>query len=382
MKKIWIGVLILIIAALAVSLIVTQTKKEPEEIKIGAIFALTGDAAMYGESAKNGLELAIEELNKKLLDKKITVVYEDNQGDPSKAVSSFQKLADVDKVKYIIGPLGTPEVLAIAPIAEKKKIIILTPTSSGPQLTQAGDYIFRNCMSDLIEGAALAEFVFKELKTRTAGILYINNDYGIGLRDAFKKRFDVLGGEILAEESFRRGDTDFRTQLLKIKFKNPRVLLLTGYAEMGRILKQARELGIEIQVVSTSNFEMPEILEIAGNAAENIYYTYQGFDIESEEEVVKKFTNSYRAKYNKDPDIFAALTYDAMKILAKAIERGGTDVENVKKELYGIKNFIGVTGKTSFDKNGDVIKPIGIKKVEDGKFIWVNKKFEFDFQGR
>jgi len=382
MKKIWIGVLILIIAALAVSLIVTQTKKEPEEIKIGAIFALTGDAAMYGESAKNGLELAIEELNKKLLDKKITVVYEDNQGDPSKAVSSFQKLADVDKVKYIIGPLGTPEVLAVAPIAEKKKIIILTPTSSGPQLTQAGDYIFRNCMSDLIEGAALAEFVFKELKTRTAGILYINNDYGIGLRDAFKKRFDVLGGEILAEESFRRGDTDFRTQLLKIKFKNPRVLLLTGYAEMGRILKQARELGIEIQVVSTSNFEMPEILEIAGNAAENIYYTYQGFDIESEEEVVKKFTNSYRAKYNKDPDIFAALTYDAMKILAKAIERGGTDVENVKKELYGIKNFIGVTGKTSFDKNGDVIKPIGIKKVEDGKFIWVNKKFEFDFQGR
>jgi len=382
MKKIWIGVLILIIAALAVSLIVTQTKKEPEEIKIGAIFALTGDAAMYGESAKNGLELAIEELNKKLLDKKITVVYEDNQGDPSKAVSSFQKLADVDKVKYIIGPLGTPEVLAIAPIAEKKKIIILTPTSSGPQLTQAGDYIFRNCMSDLIEGAALAEFVFKELKTRTAGILYINNDYGIGLRDAFKKRFDVLGGEILAEESFRRGDTDFRTQLLKIKFKNPRVLLLTGYAEMGRILKQARELGIEIQVVSTSNFEMPEILEIAGNAAENIYYTYQGFDIESEEEVVKKFTNSYRAKYNKNPDIFAALTYDAMKILAKAIERGGTDVENVKKELYGIKNFIGVTGKTSFDKNGDVIKPIGIKKVEDSKFIWVNKKFEFDFQGR
>ena len=382
MKKIWIGVLILIIAALAVSLIVTQTKKEPEEIKIGAIFALTGDAAMYGESAKNGLELAIEELNKKLLDKKITVVYEDNQGDPSKAVSSFQKLAYVDKVKYIIGPLGTPEVLAVAPIAEKKKIIILTPTSSGPQLTQAGDYIFRNCMSDLIEGAALAEFVFKELKTRTAGILYINNDYGIGLRDAFKKKFDILGGVILAEESFRKGDTDFRTQLLKIKFKNPRVLLLTGYAEMGRILKQARELGIEIQVVSTSNFEMPEILEIAGNAAENIYYTYQGFDIESEEEVVKKFTNSYRAKYNKDPDIFAALTYDAMKILAKAIERGGTDVENVKKELYGIKNFIGVTGKTSFDKNGDVIKPIGIKKVEDGKFIWVNKKFEFDFQGR
>ena len=382
MKKIWIGVLILIIAALAVSLIVTQTKKEPEEIKIGAIFALTGDAAMYGESAKNGLELAIEELNKKLLDKKITVVYEDNQGDPSKAVSSFQKLADVDKVKYIIGPLGTPEVLAIAPIAEKRKIIILTPTSSGPQLTQAGDYIFRNCMSDLIEGAALAEFVFKELKARTAGILYINNDYGIGLRDAFKKKFDILGGVILAEESFRKGDTDFRTQLLKIKFKNPRVLLLTGYAEMGRILKQARELGIEIQVVSTSNFEMPEILEIAGNAAENIYYTYQGFDIESEEEVVKKFTNSYRAKYNKNPDIFAALTYDAMKILAKAIERGGTDVENVKKELYGIKNFIGVTGKTSFDKNGDVIKPIGIKKVEDGKFIWVNKKFEFDFQGR
>ena len=353
-------------------------KKEEEEVKIGAIFALTGDAAMYGERAKRGVELALEEINKEgIRGSKINIVYEDSQGDSQKAVSAFQKLVELDKVTFIIGPLSSSEVLSIAPIAEKKKVIILTPTSSAPQITYAGDYIFRNCMSDLFDGAALAEFAFKKLQKKKAGTIYINNDFGIGLKESFKKRFSSLTGEIIIEESFERRDTDFRTQLSRIKAKNPDVLFLIGYAEMGQILKQAKELGLKSQIVSFSSFEQPDIIKVAGNAAEGVYYTFQGFDSESEEEVVKNFTAKYKERYNEDSDIFAALSYDAVKIYAEALKRGGFNVEDLKKALYEIKHFIGVVGKTSFDENGDVIKPIGIKKVENGKFVWVNKNFEF-----
>lgn len=352
-------------------------KKEEKEIKIGAIFALTGDAAMYGERAKRGVELALEEINKEdVRGRKINIVYEDSQGDSQKAVSAFQKLVELNKVKFIIGPLSSSEVLSIAPIAEKKKVIILTPTSSAPQITDAGDYIFRNCMSDLFDGAVLAEFVFKELQKKKAGIIYINNDFGIGLKESFKKRFSLLTGKIIIEESFERRDTDFRTQLSRIKAKNPDVLFLIGYAEMGQILKQAKELGLKSQIVSFSSFEQPDIIEVAGDAAEGVYYTFQGFDSESEEEVVKNFTAKYKQQYNEDPDIFAALSYDALKIYAEALKEGGFNVEDVKRDLYGIKDFVGVTGKTSFDKNGDVIKPIGIKMVKNGKFVWVLKAFE------
>jgi branched-chain amino acid transport system substrate-binding protein len=354
-----------------------QKKAEEKVVKIGAIFALTGDAAMYGERAKRGVELALEEINKEgIREREVNIIYEDSQGDPQKAVSAFQKLVELDKVKFIIGPLSSSEVLSIAPMAEKKKVIILTPTSSAPQITDAGDYIFRNCMSDLFDGAALAEFVVEELQKKTAGIIYINNDFGIGLKESFKKRFSSLTGEIIIEESFERRDTDFRTQLSRIKAKNPDVLFLVGYAEMGQILKQAKELGLKSQIVSFSSFEQPDIIKVAGNAAEGVYYTFQGFDAKSEEEVVKNFTAKYKGRYNEDSDIFAALSYDALKIYAEVLKEGGFNVEDVKRALYGIKDFVGVTEKTSFDKNGDVIKPIGIKVVKDGKFVWVLKAFE------
>jgi branched-chain amino acid transport system substrate-binding protein len=382
MKKLWIGIGVVVVVVLAIVFIVTQTKKEPGEVKIGTIFALTGDAAKYGERAKKGVELALEEINAKggIRRKKVKIIYEDSQGDPQKAVSSFQKLVDIDKVKFIIGPLSSPEVLAIAPIAEKKKVIILTPTASAPQITHAGDYIFRNVMSDIFDGEALAVFVFRNLKKKKAGIIYINNDFGIGLKESFKKKFDALGGSVVVEESFERRDMDFRTQLTRIKAKNVEVLFVVGYAEMGQVLRQIKEMGIKTQIVSLSMFEDPEILKVAGDAAEGVYYTYRVFDPKSEEPVIQQFTKRFKEKYKEDPDIFSALSYDAMRIFAHALEKGGIDIEGCKKALHGVKNFPGVVGRTTFDTNGDVIKPIGIKMVKNGKFVWIDKKF--DLKGR
>jgi branched-chain amino acid transport system substrate-binding protein len=377
MKKVWIPIIVAIVAL--ATIIPISCKKEPKEIKIGAILPLTGDAAKYGEASKNAIALFIDELNASggIKGKKIKVIYEDDQADPKLGVSAFQKLVTTDKVPVIIGPLPSSVTLAIAPLAEKSKVVILSPASSSPAITNAGDYIFRTVASDLLEGTALANFVYNELKLKKVAIIYINNDFGIGLSNSFSNRFEELGGKIVTVESFEQSATDFRSQLSKIKTLNPQAIYMVGYKEMGNILKQAAELGIKTQFLSFAMFEDPEILKIAGKAAEGLIYSYRSFDPKSSEEVVKKFANNYKSKYGVEPDIFAGLSFDAARILALAIEKGGSNADGIKSALYMVKNFPGVTGEITFDKNGDVTGAISIKTVRQGKFIWYKINYQF-----
>lgn len=350
-------------------------KKEEKEIKIGAILALTGDAAKYGESVKNGFEFALQEKNSSggIKGKKIKIIFEDSKADPKLAVSSFNKLIDIDKVQVVLGPMSSSEVLAVAPLAEKKKIILFTPTASAPSITNAGDYIFRNVTSDLFEGEELASFAFNDLRLKRAAIIYINNDFGIGLKDSFKRKFEQLGGSIADTETFEQGSTDMKSQISKIKSTNPEAVFIVGYKEMGSLLKQAKELRLKTQLLSFSMFEDPEILKIAGDITNGVYYTYRSFETTSDEEVVKKFIDNYKAIYKTEPDIFSALGYDALRIIIYAMERSGTTADGVKQALYSVKDFPAVTGSLSFDKNGDVVQPMGIKVVKDGKFIWYKR---------
>lgn len=370
----WMSVLVLVILSGMISCANRQ-----KEITIGVILPLTGNAAKYGQATKNGIDLALEEINHRggINGRTIKAIYEDSQADPKMAVSVFQKLTTIDKASFILGPLASSSVLAVAPIANRKRVIVLSPAASSPKITDAGDYIFRNVMSDLFDGQAIADFAFNFLKKRTAGVIYINNDFGVGLKKSFKTFFEKYGGEIKVIEAFNQGDNDFRTQLTKIMNSGPEVVFLAGQREMGYILRQARELGLQSQWISFSMFEDPEILKIAGNAANNVYYTYRAFDPQSDISIVRNFSKNYKQKFGQLPDIFAGLAYDAARIIVSAIERGGAeDTEKVKMALYNTRNFPGVVGETTFDKNGDVIKSIGIKRVEKDKFIWVDKSFE------
>ena len=371
---IWMSVLVLVILSGMISCANRQ-----KEITIGVILPLTGNAAKYGQATKNGIDLALEEINHRggINGRSLKAIYEDSQADPKMAVSVFQKLTTIDKASFILGPLASSSVLAVAPIANRKKVIVLSPAASSPKITDAGDYIFRNVMSDLFDGRAIADFAFNSLKKRTAGVIYINNDFGVGLKKSFRAFFEKYGGEIKAIETFNQGDNDFRTQLTKIMNSEPEVVFLAGQREMGYVLRQARELGLQSQWISFSMFEDPEILKIAGNAANNVYYTYRAFDPKSDISLVRNFSKNYKQRFGQLPDIFAGLSYDAARIIVSAIERGGAkDTEKVKMALYNTRNFPGVVGETTFDENGDVIKPIGIKRVEKGKFIWVDKSFE------
>ena len=369
MRKL-IGILV-VVALVATAVGFSGCAKKAEEIKIGAILPLTGGAGKYGEDAKLGIDLAVDEINVqgRINGKKVKVIYEDNQSNPQQSVAAIRKLITVDKVPAIIGPMTSSAALAVAPIAEQSRVVLFSPAASAPAISKAGDYIFRNELSDAYGGVAQAGLTWIKLKIKGVAILHINNDYGVGVRDAFSKIFTNIGGQIVDIQSFEPDATDFRTQLTRIRQKSPESIFIISYKESIPILRQIKELGIKAQLLSTPVFEDKEVLEKAGDAAEGVIYVYYGgFDPQSRDELTRNFVESFKRKYNREPGYYSALAYDAMKILALAIEKGGYKSEGIKKSLYDIKDFSGITGETAFDANGDVTKPAILKIVRKGKF--------------
>ncbi len=343
-------------------------------LKIGALLPLSGSTATYGINAKNGIALAVEEVDAAggVNGRSIEIVYEDTQADPQIGSVGARKLIAVDDVPVIIGPMASPVTLAVAPIAEENHVVIFSPSSSAPAITTVGDYVFRDCLSDSYEGVVLAALAFDTLGELTAAILYINNDYGKGLAQVFEEEFTRLGGKVVALESFEQDTTDFNDQLGKIKEANPETIVLIGYAEMAEILKEARELGMEQQVLSSVMFDNPGILEKAGDAAEGVLFTTWTPDPATPSVALQSFEVAYRQKYGSQPGIFAAEAYDALNILAKVIQESSYSADAIKAALYGVRDYPGASGSISFDRNGDCTKPIFVKKVENGKFVYAH----------
>jgi len=340
-------------------------------VTIGAILPLTGEAAKYGTSSKNGIDLAVSEINKAggVHSNKLVVIYEDDQATPAKGVSAFQKLATVDKVPAIIGAMASSVTLAVAPIANKEKVVLLSPMSSNPKITESGDYVFRNCVSDLLEGSDMAKCAFQRLKLRRVAILYINNDYGVGLRDVFRKTYTEQGGQVVAAEGFAQGATDFRSQLSKIRATSPDAVYLVGYNEMIQVFKQARQLGMHAQFLSTIMLNDPDLVKKTEGASEGAILTAWAYDPQSKDKAMRGFVEAYKNRYGTEPDVFAAQAYDATKLIAKAMNDSGVGPDNIMKSLYSIKSYPGASGTTTFDRNGDVVKPLRFLQVSNGAFI-------------
>jgi branched-chain amino acid transport system substrate-binding protein len=376
MKKFWVWIGIAIVVILAVVLIVTQIRRGEKEIKIGAILPLTGDAAIWGQNDKEGMDLAVEEINAAggIKGIKVRIIYEDSEALPQKAVAAFQKLVNIEKVSVIIGDIASSPTFAIAPLAQQHKVVLLSPGATAPKLSEAGPYFFRIWNSDAEEGEKMADFSYHKLKLRKIAILYINNDYGSGLKDVFSVEFEKRGGKIVAVERFQQNDIDFKTQLYKIKAVNPEAIYLVGYPkEIPLILKQAKEIGLKKQILGSVAFEDPGIVELAKDAAEGVIYPYP-IDPDPNEPSVKHFIESFRKKYNKEPGIGANAGYDAVKMIVKAIELScGFSGEDIRKGLNMIKDYHGASGVMTFDENGDVHKPIGFKIIKNGKFVWFEK---------
>lgn len=366
MKKIL--TLFVVGVVIAVVFTVNKQKNGEKEIKIGVILPLTGDGAKYGEEAKRGIDLAWKADPKD----KPQLHYEDDQGLSTMAVAAFQRLVAAD-VPLVIGPMYSSTTLAVAPIAEHNKIILFSPSASTPDMTTAGDYIFRNWPSDVFEGGEMASFVYDRLKQDKIAVLGQSLDYAMGITKEFKRKYEASGGKIIAEEYYPPGTTDFRTALTKLKSIGAKAIYLPGmYAEIAIILRQQRELGFRPLNVSCVGFDNAEVLKLAGDSAEGVIFARPAFDAKSTNEVVRKFVESFKAQYGVEPGIYAAHAYDAARIILSAIERGGQSVEGIKRALYETRDFEGVTGTTTIDPNGDVVKPIQFMKVQDHDFVPYN----------
>lgn len=346
------------------------SNKEKDEINIGSILALTGKGDKYSQSTKNGIDLALEEINSQSnRNKKINIIYEDSLSETQKAVSAFNKLVDVNKVPVIIGPILSNEVLACAPIANTKKVVILAPAAGSEDIRKAGDYIFKNRESALPQARMIADLCASTLKLKTFIILYSNTPNGKDYGAAFKKRIEELGATILLSDSFEEGLSDYRAQLAKIRTKNPNALYIAGLTnEIANIVKQSKELNIKSKIFTSAGIEDPKLFEIAGNAAEGVIFGSPAFDPHSDEPIIKEFVNKYKNKYGIEPDFFAANGYDALKMIISTIDSNGYNSEGIKKGLYNTKNYPGVGGITTFDSDGEVSKPVIIKIIKNHKF--------------
>ena len=351
-------------------------KTMKEEIKIGVVLSLTGKGATYGMNAKNGMQLAIEELNKKSpFDKQnISLIIEDSKSSAYSALSAFNKLIEIDHVPVAVGFVLSDEVLACAPIAEKQKIILLTTAAGSDKIKDAGDYIFRNRESGNFQSKAIAEFAFNKLGFKEFAVLYSNSANGVSYKNAFVNSIQSLGGKVDLIEGYNEGKTNYKDEIEKLKHTKVASVYLAGLdVELGQILKQSKELNFSPQFLSSAGGISPKLLEIAGNASEGLICGSSPFDTSSTDLHIRDFIQSYISHFNQQPDFISANSYDAIYMLANLFSEGKTTSEEIKKGLYGIKNYKSIGGVTTFDSDGEVIKPISIVKVIYGKFTPFNK---------
>ncbi len=323
--------------------------------KIGVMLPTSGDVAEYGKGALGGVELAHKLIN---MDN-IELVLEDSQCDGKAAVNSINKLISVENVVAIIGELCSSATLAAAPVAEENHVVLVSPASTSPKITEAGDYIFRTIPTDARQGVFAAELISDEGYDKLA-TLYPNEDYGKGFSEVIEKSFIEMGGEVVRSESFERGSTDVRSQLTKIKKSNPDVLFLISNSPDAAIaaLRQIKELGITAAIYGSEGLKADSIAQADGA---------EGLIITSVNPGSIEFSDNHNAEFGRDPGPFAAQGYDAYMALAKAIEDGATTGEEIKNKLYEM-SFTGVTGEVEFDENGDVGGSYDIYKVIDGQF--------------
>ena len=344
----------------------------PEKIKLGHILPLSGALSPYSEGFKNGVRLAAWEVNQKggIGGREVVVIEEDDGTDASKAAEATKKLVDVDGVKVIIGSYASSCTMAAAPIVEENHVVLISPASTSPPVTQAGEYIYRDVPSDAFQGRALAEIALSK-GYKTAATIAINNPYGIGIEEIFKKIFSDGGGKVLVSVRYELGAPTYKTELDRIKATNPDVIVDVSYADDGQIIfREGAELGIKAQWLAAEGIADPAIFKGPGvaEATEGMIAT-KPFTPTSPASA--HFLELYKQQFGKEPGIYADYAYDAAKMALQAIALAGKyDGVAIKNMMDYVGNsYKGVTGDKTFDLNGDVSGEYSVLVVKNGEFV-------------
>ena len=352
-----------------------ESSADSSTIKVGEFASLTGSEATFGQSSHKGTQLAVDDLNAAggVLGKKIDLIYEDNQSQAGQSATVVRKLISSDGVVAVLGEVASSRSLEAAPICQQSGIPMISPASTNPKVTQVGDYIFRVCFIDPFQGTVMANFAHKTLKLNSVAVLSdVKSDYSLGLAKFFKQGFTAADGKIIAEENYSGGDKDFSAQLTAIKAANPDGIFVPGYyTEVGLIVLQAKQLGINCPIFGGDGWESSSLVPIGGAALEGDYFSTH-YSPQDTSPAVQNFVKEFTAKYGEAPDAMAALGYDSAMLLADAIKRAGaTDGPKVRDALAATRNFPGVTGNITMDANRDASKPAVILTITNGAFKYV-----------
>lgn len=341
-------------------------------IRVGHFASLTGDTATFGRSTDNGIRMKIEEVNARggVLGRPLELVTEDDRSITEEARTTAQKLVQRDEVVALLGEVASSRSLAAAPEAQRARIPMISPASTNPRVTQVGEYVFRACFIDPFQGAVMAKFARETIGAKRVAILFdFKQDYSVGLADFFRKTFQSMGGEIVADERYTSGDIEFRAQLTKIRGTRPDAIFVPGYyTEAGLIAKQARELGITVPLLGGDGWDSTRTLEIGGSAVEGDFFSNH-YAADSDSALVREFVEKYRAKYGEVPDAMAVLGYDAAGILVDALARAGTtDGPKLRDAIAATKDYPGVSGTISMDPQRNARKDAVVIEIKDGGF--------------
>ena len=348
-----------------------------DTIKIGFFAPITGPAAADGMSAKNAVELALKEVNGAggIKGKKVELIVYDDRLKGEEAVAIANKLIEKDKVVGVVSGSYSGPTRVVAPIFQKAGMPMVAGYAVHPDVTwdskqkKPNDFCFRNGFLGEIEGAAAAEYAVKNLKAKKISLISMDNDFGKAISSGFAERAEKLGATVLTKQMYRfPGEKDFRPFLTRIKEGNPDLIFAAGYYnEAASIVRQSKELGIHSQIMGEEGFDSPKFLEIAGPAAEGVIIA-TNLDRDDPRPLVQNFLKNYRQAYGEDADMVGASSYDAFMILVKAIEKAGTNPKAIQKALLEIRDYNGLTGKISRFVQGEVVKPVQIQVVKEGKF--------------
>ena len=368
MKRLIPGTIVLVIA-----LVAGACKEQITIYRIGALLPTTGEAEGYGQQVKHGLTLAMDEINAAggIQGKKIDIFFDDEESNEQKAVQKATSMISNSRVPLIIGGVTSNVALALIPVCQQKQVVLLSPSASSPKLSGISEYFFRNYPSDTAEGRVMADYAVRKMGIKKIAILYLDKEYGQGLTSVFKQEFTSLGGVVSYEQGYREGATDFAAYVKEMKFAAPDAVYLPGYyTEVAWILRELKKQEVTSEVISSGGMGSPRILEMAAEEAEGVVFPQAPYDTNSTNPVVQKFTSNYKSKFYTEPDVYAAYAYDALKMVAAAIEKCGEKYpQDLRARLADLAGFHGVTGDVTFGPKGDVDITPHILQVTGGQFV-------------
>ena len=338
--------------------------------KVGLAAPFTGDAATYGASHKAGAEIAMVELNAAggVNGSQVSLELGDDLADAKQAVLVAQKFIDDTSIVVVDGHMFSTPAIAAGAKYESAGLPMITPSATNVDITALGAYIWRICMTDAFQGEGLAKYSVSTLGKQKIAIMYDSSDYGRGLADAFESGVTGTGGTVVGKQQYTGGDTDFKSQLTKLKGAGPDLLFLSGYYPEGsKIAQQARELGMDVQMLGSDGYASDELPKLGGAAVEGMLIS-TFFDYTSSDPAVQKFVDAYKAANDgANPDWFAANSYDVIMLAAQAAKNAGKNDRTAINDALGtIGTYQGISGPITFDENGDVVKPLIIVVVQDG----------------